>query len=183
MKLFGRAQRSLNRIAFARFPSLTVAAALAFHVGTAFSSSRIISKAGDFEAWEVFVGAVGFVHSLLLPPALAAYPYLRIGRAFQEYQGRGEWLLSKGLPAWALRVLPEGAIFSLETRQAYGPPVNDLRSPPKQIVWTSLGTWTSLVFLVAGLFHPNQIPQCQALLACIGIVFIAIAAALLILRP
>lgn len=32
-------------------------------------------------------------------------------------------------------------------------------------------------------FHPNQIPQCQSLLACIGIAFIAIAAALLILRP
>ena len=73
-------------------------------------------------------------------------------------------------------MLPCGAVFSVETRNAYGGTVGDLRALPHRVAWTSIATWTSCVFFVAGLFHPSTVPTCQALLVCMGLAQLAIAA-------
>jgi hypothetical protein len=168
-----RVQRLVELMATARFPSLFVAAALAFHTGTAYASSQLVSRAFEYEVWEVVVGSLGLTFSLLLPIFLSLHPYLRIGRAYQAYDFSAEWLTGKGWSSWAVWVLPRGAIFSVETRQAYGRYVSAYRAPPRQLFWTSLPTWTPLVFLCAGLFHPTTVPGCQALFVCMGVAMVA----------
>ena len=162
-------------MASARFPALSVAATLAFHTGTAFASSRLVSRPGEYEVWEVAVGVAGFVYSLLLPMALCAHPYLRVGRAFQRYDVAG-WLSERSVPSWAMRVAPRGAIYSVETRRAFGAHVSGLSAEPTQVWWSSLGTWTPLLLLVAGLFHPSTVVECQVLLVCLGAAFCVLAA-------
>ena len=183
LKCFGRVQRLISIMATARFPSLLVAASVLFHTGTAFASAQLVSQPHRFETWEVVVGALGFVYSLLLPAVLSAYPYLRVGRAYQVYDDVPQWLTSRNLPQFLAHVLPQGAIFSTETRTAYGRCVSGIRAPAGQVWWTSLPTWVGTVFLVAGLFHPSSVPLCQALLICVGVVLVGMAVAILRYRP
>lgn len=152
-----------------------------FHTGTTYASSQLVSQSADYAVWEVVVGALGVVVTAAVPVALAVFPYLRIGRAFQQYE-MVEWLQQRGVPTWATYVLPSGAIFSLETRVAFGGTVADIRAHPKR-AWTSVSSWTSCVLFVAGFFHPNTVTECQILYICIGIVLLAIAALVVYHRP
>ena len=111
--------RLIDLMSATRFPALFVAAAVAFHTGTVYACSQLVSQPGDYEAWEVAVGAVGFAYCMMLPFVLAVHPYLRVGRAFQSY-AVGEWLSQRELPAWVAHVVPRGGMYSLETRRAYG---------------------------------------------------------------
>lgn len=182
LRFWRRVQRNIELMSLARFPSLFFVAALAFHTGTAFSSAQIISRPSDYAGWEIFFGVGGFVYCLVLPVVMAAHPYMRVGRAYQTYE-MNEWLAAKRWPSWLVWVVPRGATFSLETRQAYGLYISVFRAPPKHLFWTSLPTWTPLVFLVAGLFHPNTVDGCRALFACTGIAMVAISLLILWQAP
>lgn len=164
-----RVSRLIDLMSAARFPSLLISAALAFQTGTAYASSQLVSRTSEFEAWEVLVGAVGTGWSVCLPVFLMIHPYLRVGRAYQSYE-MAEWMVERGLPQWAARVMPMGAIYSDATRKAYGGYVGRYRAPPNQIWWNGMQTWTPLVFFVGGLFHPNTVPGCQALFVSMGLV-------------
>ena len=52
--------------------------------------------------------------------------------------------------------------------------VGDASCPPGSHLL--LPTWTSVVFLVAGLFHPTTVAGCQVLLLCFGVVCCVVAA-------
>lgn len=171
LRVCRRVSRRIDLMSTARFPSLLVYASLAFHTGTAYASSQLISRPNDYAAWEVFIGVLGSAYTVILPAFFMAHPYLRLGRAYQEYE-LGEWLLQRRLPPWTLKIVPLGAIFSKETRQAYGGYISAFRAPPKQVWWNSMITWTSLVFFVGGLVHPMTVPGCQALFASMGILLV-----------
>ena len=119
LRVCRRVHRLIDLMSATRFPALFVAAAVAFHTGTVYACSQLVSQPGDYEAWEVAVGAVGFAYCMMLPFVLAVHPYLRVGRAFQSY-AVGEWLSQRELPAWVAHVVPRGGMYSLETRRAYG---------------------------------------------------------------
>ena len=179
----GRVSQLENAQALARFPSLTLLTAATLHVGTGFASSQLVSSASEFEAWEVGVGALGIAYCVAFPVFLALHPYYRVERAFQDYEV-GEWLAAKGWPAWLRFVLPRGAVFSVETRRAYGPVyVSAFRSPPTQVWWTSLSAWTGTVMCVGGLFHPTSAAGCQAQFAVMGLALAATGVAVCVFRP
>ena len=80
-------------------------------------------------------------------------------------------------------VVPRGTIFSKGTRDAYGQCIASISALPTHVWWTSLPTWTPLVFFVAGLFHPHTVPQCQALLLCVATTLLSMAALVLWRAP
>ena len=182
LRFLRRVSRSIDRMATARFPALTIVAMTAFHTGTAYASASLLSKPTKYATWEVVVGAAGFAFSVVLPIALSLHPYIRIGRAFQRFE-MADWLIANKLPEWATHLFPSGAVFSDETRRAYGGYIGECCAPPKQVWWTCLPTWTPLVFLVAGLFHPTDAVGCQVLLICVGLAMLATAALVVIQRP
>ena len=180
LKLYRSARRWIEQMALARFPSLLVGMALAFHSGTAFASSQLISQPSDFALWEVIVGSVGFAYSVAFPILLALHPYLRVERAYQAY-GLDEGFASR-LPRAAIKCMPEGAMYSPETRRAYGVYIS-FRAPATQVWWTSFPAWTASVIGVGGLLHPSSVAGCQILFAVMGFVLIVIAAAVMWWRP
>ena len=175
LRVCRRVRRQIELMATARFPALVLSASFAFHTGTAFAASQIVSETHKYASWEVGVGVIAFVYCVVYPALLIAHPYLRVGRAYQVY-AVDEWLAVRKWPAWARHVVPQGIMFSAETRRAYGPYVSSYRAPAKQVWWTSYPIWTSMVVGVGGLFHPSTIPGCQALLCCLGLALFAIAA-------
>ena len=179
-------RRVIDRMAAARFPSILVSVSLAFHTGTAFASARILSQRADSNGWEIAMGAVGFAFSLALPAAMSLHPYLRVERAFQSYELE-QWLQSPDNSGWFPRRLtllfPTGALYSLETRRAYGSFLSAFKAPPRQLLWTSLPTWTPLMFLVAGLFDLTTVWSCRILLISMGTVLVIIAGLVLLFAP
>jgi hypothetical protein len=186
------------------FTSILVSICLAFHTGTAFAASQLIStSSGEFEEWEVAVGAVAFGYSVLLPVVLTLHPYLRIQRAYQEYELRYNITTATSLvevkddstqtssvpasvnwPKWVLRwVMPSGAVYSTDTQQAYGAYINSYRAPATQIWWTSHPTWTASIIGLGGLAHPTTAIGCQALFVVMGVLFLLLAAVVIWQRP
>jgi uncharacterized membrane protein YozB (DUF420 family) len=175
MRLCRRVRRQVELMAAARFPSILMNVSFAFHTGTVYAASQLISLPGQFESWEVAVGAIAFTYCVLYPIFLCVHPYYRIGRAYQEYE-MAEWLATKKWPSWIVHVVPQGAMYAPETRRAYGSYVSAYRAPASQVWWTSYPTWTSIIIGIGGLFHPETIPQCQALFITLGLLFLAVAA-------
>ena len=175
LRICRRVGRTADLLATARFPSLFLGAALMFHTGTVYSSSQLVSRASDFEVWEVVIGAAGMAYSVALPVMLILHPYLRITRAYQEY-AMAEWLAGRKLPTWVAHIVPRGAIFSSEMRRAYGSYVSAFRADAREVWWTSMPAWTGSVVGIGGLFHPTTVPQCQALFVSMGLVVLALAA-------
>jgi hypothetical protein len=175
--------RLIDHMATCMFPSLTLIAASAFHVGTAFASSQLVSEPSLYDAWEVAVGAVGMVYCVLYPLLLILHPYLRIERAYQEYE-MAEWLIGKRWPALTRFLIPRGAIFSQKTRRAYGPAyISSIRLPARQVWWVSMPAWTGSIVAVGGLIHPVTVPHCQALFIIMGILLVATGVVVIALRP
>ena len=182
LRFLGRRRRLIEIMALTRFPSLMLQAVFVFQTGTAFASAQLVSSPQDYAGWEILIGVIGLIFSTVLPVFLAAHPLLRVGRAYQTYDML-PWLSARGWPTWASSLLPAGAIFSLQTRSAYGAYIAHYRSPPQQVWWTTLPAWTPLVFLVGGLFHPNTIPGCRLQFICMGLALVLLAIALLVGSP
>ena len=171
LRLYRRVRRQIELMSSARFPALLFGVSGAFHTGTAYASSQLVSRPGEYAAWELAVGAVGVAYCVVYPVVLAVHPYLRIGRAYQQYEVAawvGAW------PAWAARMVPSGAMFSVETRRAYGAYVSAYRAAATQAWWTSHPTWTGSIVGIGGLFHPTSVGECEALFGAMGVVMILI---------
>ena len=216
-----RTRPVIEWMATSRFPSMVISVSLAFHTGTAFAASQIISTTenGGFELWEVIVGAVAFGYTVLLPIVLIVHPYLRIERAYQSYDldqqqqepesGGTKYSITKhndvdgmvvtssdanntsssskgpqSWPSWVLAYcMPDGAVFSHSTRQAYGSYISSYRAPAPQVWWTSYPTWTACIIGIGGLAHPTTVLGCQALFAVMGMVLVVIAGVVVWRRP
>ena len=180
-----RRSRLIETMASVRFPSLALFAATSFHVGTGFSASQLVSQYWKYDSWEVVIGYVAFVYAVGLPVLLSVYPYLRVERAFQAYD-LSAWQQSKegrGWPPLIRFVAPTGALFSPETRQAYGPTLSSYRSSPQQVWWTSLPLWTATVITITTLFHPHTVLGCQVQLIIIGLLLLASGVLVATFRP
>ena len=173
----------LQHMSTARFPSFTILSISAFQVGTAFASAQLVSQPSKYYAWEVAVGAFGMAFSVSLPLCLSLHPYLRVERAYQSYNVE-EWLMQRSWPWWIKYVLPRGAIFPVETRQAYGfVHVGAFASPPRQIWWNSASVWVATIIAVATLFHPTTVLGCQVLLCVIGLLILATGVSVVMCSP
>ena len=175
LRVCHRVRRQVELMATARFPAVLMNVSFAFHTGTAYAASQLISLPSHFDGWEVAVGGIAFAYCVVYPIFLCVHPYYRIGRAYQEYE-MSEWLAVKKWPTWVVYFLPQGAMYSPETRKAFGSYVSSYRAPAKEVWWTSYPTWTSSVIALGGLFHPNTIPECQALFLVMGLIFLGIGA-------
>ena len=94
-----------------------------------------------------------------------------------------EWLETLKWPSWVVYIAPEGAMYSPETRRAYGSYVSSYRAPASQVWWTSYPTWTACIMGLGGLFHPSGVIGCQALFASMGVAFFIMAGILAWRRP
>lgn len=182
MRVCRRVRRRVELMAATRFPALLLGTSFAFHTGTAFAASQLVSEPANYEPWEVVVGVAAFGYCVVYPVVLIVHPYLRVGRAYQEY-ALDEWLVERKWPTWVRHIVPQGVMFSPETRRAYGGYVSSYRAPAKQVWWTSYPVWVSAIVGVGGLFHPTTIPGCQALLCSMGLALLAIAALTLRCMP
>ena len=165
----------LQNMATGRFPSVLISVVVSLHTGTGFAASQLVSMPDKYEAWEVAVGAVAFgLFVVVFPVFTVLHPYLRVERAYQEYLNE-EWIDSKPLP-WLIRyTMPQGTLFSAETRRAYGGYVSAYKAPASQVWWTSFGVWTSFVVAVGGLVHPESKLGCKVLFIVEGVIFVAMA--------
>ena len=178
-----RRARLVEHMAMARFPSLTIMVAATVHAGTGFSSAQLVSQPGKYETWEVAVGALGMVYALGLPLWLSLYPYFRVERSFQTYAVSAFLEIHKW-PGWTRHVIPKGAIYSPETRRAYGSTlVSGYVSEPTQIWWMSMAAWTATITTLGTLFHPNTVVGCQIQLVVMGIAIVATGLATAVFKP
>ena len=87
-------------------------------------------------------------------------------------------------PAWTRHIIPQGAIYSPETRRAYGSAlVGGYRSKPSQVWWTSMAVWTAAITTIATLFHPDTVEGCQTQLIVMGLAIVATGVVIAVFKP
>eukprot|EP00658_Telonema_sp_P-2_P046872 TRINITY_DN3521_c0_g1_i8.p1 TRINITY_DN3521_c0_g1~~TRINITY_DN3521_c0_g1_i8.p1 ORF type:complete len:665 (-),score=70.45 TRINITY_DN3521_c0_g1_i8:315-2309(-) len=180
LRLCRPTRRRIELMALGRFPAVLINISLAFQTGTAFAASQLISQSDRYDTWEVVIGAIAFLYIVAYPVFLSLHPYLQIERAYQKYE-LSEWASS--WPRWIRVLMPGGAVYSTETRAAYGYYVSAYRAPATQVWWTSYPTWTSIIIGLGGLFHPETIPKCQAVFGMMGGALLVVAVVVAASRP